>query len=77
MHQQNPRGRVASVDVRPTVLDLFLGRVEAEACSYDKAILRGLQSKACYQGTVPEAVVAERRRRNKAARASRRINRSK
>ncbi|QHB37271.1 hypothetical protein SEA_GUDMIT_42 [Gordonia phage Gudmit] len=46
-----------------------------EPTSFEKAVLFGLQSKHVYQGTVPEAVVADRRRKNKAARKSRRINR--
>lgn len=42
-----------------------------------RIILVGLQAKEknIYQGTVPEGVVAERRRKNKVARKSRRINR--
>jgi hypothetical protein len=39
-------------------------------------ILYGLQRKPIYQGTVPPAVTAKRRARNKAARKSRRINRA-
>lgn len=40
-----------------------------------RAILFALQSKHIYAGTVPEAVVAKRRAKNKVARHSRRINR--
>lgn len=47
-----------------------------EPTNYDRAILRGLQQlRHVYQGTVDPAVVAHRRRRNKAARRSRRLNR--
>lgn len=42
---------------------------------FEKAVLHGLQSKHVYEGTVPDGVVEERRRRNKVARKSRRINR--
>jgi hypothetical protein len=38
-------------------------------------ILRALQSKHIYAGTVPPAVIARRRKRNKAARIARRHNR--
>lgn len=46
-----------------------------EPTDYERAILFGLQSKPTYQGTVDPVTVAARRRRNKAARRSRRINR--
>ena len=46
-----------------------------EPNGYERAILAGLQAKPTYQGTVDPVVVATRRRRNKAARRSRRINR--
>lgn len=46
-----------------------------EPNGYELAILHGLQSKPTYQGTVDPVTVAERRRRNKQARRSRRINR--
>lgn len=39
------------------------------------AVLRGLQGKHVYAGTVPAAVVARRRAANAAARRSRRANR--
>lgn len=38
-------------------------------------ILYGLQKKLVYEGTVPPAVVAKRRAKNRAARRARRINR--
>lgn len=38
-------------------------------------ILYGLQKKPVYEGTVPPAVVAKRRAKNRAARRARRINR--
>jgi hypothetical protein len=47
--------------------------------TYELAILNGLQHKRAgevYQGTVPGHVTARRRKRNKAARVSRRINRA-
>ena len=47
--------------------------------AYEVAILNGLQHKRAgevYQGTIPSHVVATRRRRNKAARVSRRVNRA-
>ncbi|WP_280389861.1 hypothetical protein [Nocardia wallacei] len=40
-----------------------------------KGILRGLQAKPMYEGTVPEHVKARRRAKNKAARKSRKANR--
>ena len=44
--------------------------------SYSLAILGGLQEQRhIYGGTVPFEVVADRRRKNRAARKSRRINR--
>lgn len=46
-----------------------------EPTEFEKAILMGLQSKPVYQGTVEPEGVARRRRRNKQARKSRRINR--
>lgn len=39
------------------------------------AILRGLQSHPIYQGSVPKAVIAKRRKKNKAAGIARRLNR--
>lgn len=48
-----------------------------EPTRFEKAVLRGLQFKHVYAGTVPPAVVAERRARNRAARRSRRINRQR
>lgn len=42
---------------------------------FQKAILFALQSKHIYAGTVPAAVVARRRAKNKVARKQRRINR--
>lgn len=48
-----------------------------EPSSFQLAILRALQfGRSIYSGTVPDHVIAQRRRRNKAARRSRRINRS-
>lgn len=47
------------------------------ASPYSLAILRGLQSKPVYQGTVPAATVAKRRAANRVARASRRMNRGR
>jgi len=46
-----------------------------EPTPFELMILRGLQFKQVYQGTVTTKVVAARRRRNKAARAARRANR--
>ncbi|QDK01144.1 hypothetical protein I5J50_gp40 [Mycobacterium phage Purky] len=58
------------------VRELIGTRTErGESTIYSLAILKGLQDKPTYAGTVPAAVVAERRRRNKVARRSRRINR--
>ncbi|UVT30937.1 hypothetical protein SEA_LANGERAK_33 [Mycobacterium phage Langerak] len=58
------------------VRELIGNRTErGETTLYSLAILKGLQDKPTYAGTVPAAVVAERRRRNKVARRSRRINR--
>lgn len=50
---------------------------------YDQVILAALsrgahrKTKHVYAGTVPDHVIAERRRKNKAARTSRRINRGR
>lgn len=38
-------------------------------------MLTALQGKPMYQGTVPDATIAKRRKRNKAAKASRKLNR--
>lgn len=51
-------------------------RALREPTGYDMAILKGLQLKRhVYQGTVDPVTVAQRRRRNKVARRSRRVNR--
>ena len=61
------------------VLDVIYGPGSGrrEPTKYDFAIAAGLQRMHLYEGTVPPAVVAERRRKNKLARAARRINRGK
>lgn len=46
-----------------------------ESTRFHKAVLRGLQGKHVYQGTVDPGVKASRRAKNKAARRSRRLNR--
>lgn len=46
-----------------------------EPTRFERAVLLGLQRKHVYQGTVPDGVVADRRRKNRTARKSRRINR--
>lgn len=46
-----------------------------EPTSWHKAILRGLQSRKLYEGTVPFSTVTKRRAKNKAARKARRLNR--
>jgi len=43
--------------------------------NFQTAILRGLQAKPVYQGTVPFSTVQDRRAKNKAARRARRVNR--
>ncbi|GAB2906777.1 hypothetical protein GCM10027047_01250 [Rhodococcus aerolatus] len=43
--------------------------------AYERMILAGLQARQVYGGTVDPVTVAERRARNRVARASRRINR--
>ena len=43
--------------------------------TYARDILRGLQRKPVFQGSVPEGVVDQRRAANRRARAARRINR--
>lgn len=48
-----------------------------EPDEYSLAILRGLQHKPMYGGTVPNAEVQRRRARNRVASASRRINRGR
>ena len=45
-----------------------------EPSSFELAILRGLQNKQVYQGTVPGHVKAQRRAANKRARLARRGN---
>lgn len=47
----------------------------AEPTSWSQAILRGLQGRKLYEGTVPFSTVQDRRAKNKAARHSRRVNR--
>lgn len=65
----------------PTALDEPAGTIEAEPISvreptaYERAILSGMGGKPMYAGTVEPWRVDQRRRRNKAARAARRINR--
>lgn len=49
---------------------------DTEPSLYQLLILRGLQDKPMYEGTVPAKTVAIRRAKNKVARASRRQNRS-
>jgi hypothetical protein len=57
--------------------DVMYGAAPRPPTWYEKAILVGLQGKPhVYGGTVDPAVVARRRRRNKTARKSRRINRT-
>ncbi len=53
----------------------LLGEVTGERKVRVDPVLVALQGKHIYAGTVPPEVVAERRRRNKVARRSRRINR--
>lgn len=48
----------------------------SESTDYQKAVLRGLQSKHVYGGTVSFAERARRRRKGKAQRAARKWNRS-
>lgn len=48
-----------------------------EPSSYSVAILRGLQGKSLYEGTVPAKVKAERRAANSRARVARRANRGR
>jgi hypothetical protein len=50
-------------------------KVLTEPSSYEYAILKGLQSKQLYQGTVAANVKAGRRARGKVAKASRKGNR--
>lgn len=54
---------------------LHVGPEYRDVTDFERAILHGLQFKQTYQGTVDAVTVAERRRRNKTARRSRRINR--
>lgn len=55
--------------------DQLLGKITRERKVKVDPILVALQGKHIYAGTVDPAVVADRRRKNKAARRSRRINR--
>ena len=50
-------------------------RAEKAPTGMQLAILRGLQGKHVYGGTVPPGVKAQRRKANRAASRSRRINR--
>lgn len=43
--------------------------------TYSLAILRGMQGQSVYQGSVPDGVKAQRRKANRSAARSRRINR--
>ncbi|QDB74280.1 hypothetical protein I5J44_gp33 [Mycobacterium phage Phineas] len=62
--------------IRQQVRELIGNRTErGESTLYSLAILKGLQDKPIYYGSADAAAVAERRRRNKVARRSRRINR--
>ncbi|MGV0042059.1 hypothetical protein [Mycobacterium colombiense] len=55
---------------------LYATGTRREPTNYDRAILRGLQGlRHVYQGTVDPATITQRRRRNKTARRSRRLNR--
>lgn len=45
--------------------------------AYERAVLGALQSKSMYEGTVPHAVRDKRRKQNRVARQSRKINRSR
>jgi hypothetical protein len=49
--------------------------ITEQADPFQVAILRGLQRKHAYQGTVPAAVKAARRKTNRAARTARRVTR--
>ncbi|AKF14395.1 hypothetical protein SEA_PHAYONCE_35 [Mycobacterium phage Phayonce] len=71
----NPAAHLVEA-ITAQVRDLIGTRAErGESPLYSLAILKELQDKPVYAGTVAPAVVAERRRRNKVARRSRRINR--
>lgn len=52
-------------------------RTDLRPSAFGLSILRGMQGKAMYGGTVPADVVAGRREKNKAARKSRRANRAR
>ncbi len=60
-------GKTISGRLQPKIL--------TEPSSYEYAILKGLQRKQLYQGTVPANVKASRRVRGKIAKASRKGNR--
>lgn len=64
-------------DIDPGIKEAIYGPAPLrEPTDYERAILAGLQRLPhVYQGTVDPVTVSERRRRNKAARRSRRINR--
>lgn len=71
-----------TADVRPSAADLAAQMLaeefgpEAPAPSrWSLAMLRALQSKNVYQGTVPAHVTKRRRAKNKVARKTRRLNR--
>lgn len=61
--------------VNETVGQMFAALREQGPSRYSLAILQGMQGKHVYQGTVSDSEIATRRRRNRAARRSRRINR--
>jgi hypothetical protein len=70
-------------DLKQGLADSAAGNVQdlgsfakyVEPTSWHKAILRGLQGRKLYEGTVPFSTVQDRRAKNKAARHARRVNR--
>jgi hypothetical protein len=61
--------------LREKIRDAITPKAEQEPTTYERAMLNALQFKPTYQGTVDPVTIADRRRRNRAARRSRRINR--
>ena len=52
-------------------------RTDLRPSTFGLSILRGMQGKTMYGGTVPADVVAGRREKNRAARKARRTNRAR
>lgn len=70
-----PAARPSAADLAAQMLAEEYGEAPAAPTSYSLAILRGLQTKHVYAGTVPAHVKKRRRVRNRVARKTRRLQR--